>query len=220
MYWKCLNRFLPTLPDNIHRNRICIGPPTLQRKPRYITSWVLYSFSSTNLTLSRSNLRQEAASGESPGQRSVQRRRVWGPSPQPRGRVGPLTKRWVHVRPGKAAQQPFLLLSMKWALSSMKSLTTGVELRSDINIFAAQQLEEGCGKICHKLLPAKSAFIKKWSFRPSCCQGAWGGSSQLPIKEELEKDMDEDLWQAILRKRGKEKKTSSWAKLLGLTTDT
>lgn len=90
--------------------------------------------------------------------------------------------------PGKAVQQPFLLLCMKWAMSSMKSLTTGVEIHSDINIFAVSQLEEGCGKICHKLLLAKSAFIKKWSFRPQRGQGAWWVSSQLPIKGLMKKN--------------------------------
>lgn len=109
--------------------------------------------------------------------------------------------------PGKAAQWPFLLLCMKWAMSGMKSLTTGVEIHSDINIFAVSQLEEGCGKIYHNLLLAKPAFIKKWSFRPHCYQGAWGSiptSSYKTCEKELGKR--EHLSQATLRKRTQEKK--------------
>lgn len=74
-------------PDNdINRNSICVGPPTLQSKPRYIISWVFYSFEPTNLILSRSNLVHEAAWRESPGNGTVQF--IFCPSPAVQRKCG------------------------------------------------------------------------------------------------------------------------------------
>lgn len=125
------------LDNNINRNSICIGPPNLQSKPKihYLMGILFFHFHQFNMH----QVQPRAQSSKAATAWAVGPCSVFQPLSGSPGKVwdsSQLAKRWVHVQPGKAAQRPFLLLGMKWAMSSMKSLTTGVESRSDINIFA------------------------------------------------------------------------------------
>jgi hypothetical protein len=121
-------------------------------------------------------------------------------------------KRWVHIQPGKAAQQSFLLLGMKWALSSMKSLTTGVETRQWHKYLCCLAVGGRLWEDLPQAPPSQVCLYKEMVIWAILLPRLWWVSTQLPTKrflKKLEKEVDNELSKKRKR-RGKNQRVQTW----------